>query len=117
MKTTIEIDRLRIYAYHGVMEQETKVGNFFEVSLSIDYPFENAITSDNLTDTASYASMCELIKKEMAIPSKLLEHVAGRIIASLKLQFPQIESGKIKITKVKPPIQGQLSGVSIVIEW
>ena len=117
MTTTIEISKLKIYAYHGVFEQEQKVGNLFEVTLQVDYPFENAMDSDNLDDTASYAQMCEIIKSEMKITSKLLEVVAGRTIKALKKEFPKISGGVIKISKMNPPISMQMESVSVVVKW
>lgn len=117
MRTHIEIKGLRLYAYHGVMEQERKVGNFFEVSLRIEYPFNKALDSDNLNDTANYALITEIIKEQMAIPSKLLEHVAGRIIKAITKEFPQTISGKVSICKLTPPISAQMQGTSIIVEW
>lgn len=117
MKTYVEIEGLRIYAYHGVLDQERKVGNYFEITLRVEYPFSGALLSDNLEDTISYADLCAIIQRQMAIPSKLLEHVAGRIIESIKSSFPKIESGIIKITKITPPIEAQMKGASIIVEW
>lgn len=116
-ETFIEIERLQIYAYHGVMEQETKVGNKFEVSIKIAYPFEKAMETDDLSETASYATICDIIKREMAIPSKLIEHVAGRIKNAILAEFPKVSGLSLKIKKVNPPINCQNSGASVLINW
>ena len=117
MTTAKEISRWKIYAYNGVFEQEQKVGNLFEVTLRVEYPFLNAMESDNLNDTASYARLCELIEAEMKIPSKLLEAVAGRIIKSIKREFSQISGGVLKISKLKPPITAEMESVSVIVNW
>lgn len=117
MKTYIELKKIKFYAFHGVMTQEQKVGNIFEVSLRIAFPFEKALESDDLNDTISYADLYELVKAEMMVPSKLLEHLAGRIIRSIHKSYPEIKSGFIKITKCTPPIPGEMEGASIEIEW
>lgn len=117
MTTKIEINNLRVYAYHGVLEQERKVGNYFEVSLCIDYPFERALTSDDLNDTLNYAAVCDLVVEEMAIPSELLEHVAGRIIRRLQMEYSDIIGGCITIAKLNPPIPHQLRSCAITVEW
>lgn len=117
MKTSITFDKIRFYAYHGVMEQERKVGNYFEVSLTVDYPFQKALESDNLEDTLNYAKLYDVVATEMAVPSKLLEHVAGRIIRSVTKEFPQIEGGKITLAKITPPIKGEMASVSVSVEF
>ena len=117
MTTTIEIERLRLYAYHGVLKQEQTVGNRFEVSIRLDYPFERAFYSDALEDTLNYASVCDIVKAEMAKPSKLLEHVAGRIIEHIMEAYPQITSGWIKISKLNPPIPMQMQSCSVEVKW
>lgn len=117
IKTSIELDRIRLYAYHGVFEQERLVGNMFEVSLRVEYPFEAAMKSDNLNDTVSYTRLYEIIKSEMKIPSELLENVAYRIIQSVTVEYRDIVHGNIKITKITPPIPGEMAGVSVIVEW
>lgn len=116
-KTAIELDRIRLYAYHGVFEQERIVGNMFEVSLKAEYPFEKAMRSDNLNDTVSYVRLYEIIANEMKVPSNLLENVAYRIIHAVTSEFQDIEHGNIKITKMTPPISGEMAGVSVIVEW
>ncbi len=117
MKTAIHIGSMRFYAYHGVLPQEQKVGNYFRVEVTLYTDFSRALMSDSLADTVNYAEVCKTIADEMARPSHLLEHVAGRIITSVGQQFPQITGGKLIITKEKPPIPGDVRDVSVIVEW
>ncbi len=117
MKTSIHIGCVRCYAYHGVLPQEQKVGNYFTVEVTIYTDFSRALTSDALNDTVNYAEICQVIQEEMAIPANLLEHVAGRIITSLQSHFPQIEGGRLVVTKEKPPIPGEVTNASVIVEW
>lgn len=71
MTTKIELRRMTFYAYHGVAPQETRVGNTFIVDLILTAPLENAVWSDDLSDTINYATVYETVKAEMAIPSRL----------------------------------------------
>ena len=109
MRTSIHIGALRFYAHHGVLPQEQKVGNYFKV--------ETTLYTDELTDTLNYAEVCKIISDEMTIPSRLLEHVAGRIINSLRSHYPQITGGRLIVTKEKPPIPGDIRDVSVIVEW
>lgn len=115
METYILLENVEMYANHGVFPQETLVGNLFIINLKLKVDFEKASKSDDLDETISYASVFDLVKKEMAIPSKLLEHVAGRIVRVLKSEFPKIEQIELKISKRNPPVGGQVEYASVMI--
>ncbi len=117
-KGAIEINKLRIYAHHGVLDQENRVGNDFLVSLKVYYPISRAMVNDNLTGTMNYAEAIEIIKNVMKTPSHLIENVIERIRIALLNRFPLIEGGTIKIEKLSPPIAStQVESVSVIYEW
>jgi dihydroneopterin aldolase len=117
MKATIEINNLCIRAHHGVSPQENITGNTFEVTAHLRYPIEDALINDTIESTLNYAEVVEVIKIEMAKPSQLLEHVAGRIRSSLVARFPKIQGGMIRIAKITPPISAQMQSVAVSIKW
>ena len=106
---------MKFYAYHGVLEQERRVGNTFVVDLTLTAPLEKAVQSDQLEDTINYAEVYELTKREMNIPSQLLEHVAGRICRALRHHFPQIEQIEIRVSKLNPPFGGDVHSASVLL--
>lgn len=116
MKSKIIIENLKIFAKHGVLPEENIIGTYYIINLEIYTNLWKASETDNLEDTINYAKVNEIIHQEMAIPSKLLENVAGRIITKLELNFPSITHIKVKITKTNPPMQGEMKGVSIELE-
>lgn len=116
-KTAIFIDRMRVYARHGVMEQEGVVGGSFEVSVRVDYDYSRAMKSDALVDTISYSNLCNIIKREMAIPSKLVEHAACRIAEVIIHTYPHVSKVKIRIVKVNPPMEAETDGAGVEIEF
>lgn len=116
--STIEINKLRLRAFHGVMPQERSVGNIFEISLSLGYPIEKAAREDSLAGTLNYAEVIEIVKAEMAIPSDLIEHVAWRIRESIRRHFPAVTGGSVRVAKLLPPVSGvQLESVAVTIHW
>lgn len=115
MRTFIELKNLSFYAYHGVLSQETKIGNKFEVNIKIEYDFIKAIDSDDVVDTLNYADVYNIIKEEMMIPSKLLESVAGRIFRKLKQQFDNISISELRVAKYNPPVNGEAEKSEIII--
>ena len=106
---------MKFYAYHGVLEQERRVGNTFVVDLTLTAPLGKAVQSDQLEDTINYAEVYELTKQEMNIPSQLLEHVAGRICRALRHHFPQIEQIEIRVSKLNPPFGGDVHSASVLL--
>lgn len=114
----ISINKLKIYAYHGVLDQENRVGNNFLVSVKLYYPISRAMINDNLSGTLNYAEAINLIKNIMKTPSHLIENVIERIRISLTNQYPLIEGGVITIEKLSPPIPNtQLESVAVTYEW
>ncbi|MDR3268291.1 MAG: dihydroneopterin aldolase [Tannerella sp.] len=116
MKQTIELSGMKFYAYHGVSPQETQVGNYFMVDLSYTFPAKTALESDDLRDTVNYAEVYETVKAEMECPARLLEHVAGRIVRALENAFPQLTRIKLKVSKLNPPLGGEVYSASVTLE-
>lgn len=114
-KTTISLNKVRLFAFHGALPQERLTGGWYTLNVSVDYPFEAALSSDELADTLSYAGILAVVKREMAVPSRLLEHVAGRILSALFAAFPRIERGEIEIIKENPPIGSDTTGAAVIL--
>ena len=112
-QTYILLKNLRFKAFHGVMPQERTVGGDFVVSLRIGYPWQQAMTTDDVADTLNYAEVYDLVRQEMAVPSHLLEHVAGRIANSLFLRFPAITSIDLWLSKLTPPMGADSDGAGV----
>ncbi|MTK51989.1 dihydroneopterin aldolase [Paludibacter sp.] len=117
MKTSyILLEEMRFFAHHGVFEEERQTGNYFTVDLKMKVSLASAAESDNLIDTLNYGIAYEIVKKEMAVPSKLLEHVAKRIIDALFDEFGrQLSSVEIKLSKLNPPLGGQVAKASVIL--
>lgn len=113
--SSISLNDVRLYAYHGVMEQERRVGGEYSVSLRVHYNIYKAMQTDEVADTLNYAELLEMVKREMAVPSKLLEHVAGRIGESVFQRFPQAEAIDLTITKMNPPMGACCAGASVSV--
>lgn len=111
----IFLDNLRFFAHHGVGEQETLAGNEFTVSLKLKVDIRRAMQTDEVTDTVNYADVYEAVRAEMMIPSKLLEHVCGRIVKRLFDTFPTVESIDLKLSKRNPPMGADLDAAGVEV--
>ena len=104
-RQTISLSGLRFFAYHGAEVQEAVSGGWYRVDVDINADVRKAIDSDSLNDTINYARVAEIVRHEMEIPSKLIEHVAGRISNELNRCFGnRIHSMTVKIIKESPPV-------------
>ena len=104
---------VRFHAFHGVMPQEGRVGGDFVIDLRVGYPLEKALESDEVDDTLNYASLYALVEHEMHQPSKLLEHVAGRIAKAIEKDFPKVSSIDLTLTKKNPPMGADCDGAGV----
>ena len=111
----IILRNVRFHAFHGVMPQERKVGADFLVNLRVGYPLEQAMQSDEVSDTLNYAALYEVVKTEMMQPSNLLEHVAGRIAEAIVKHFSQVTSIDLELTKQNPPMGADCDGAGVEI--
>ena len=116
LSSTILLPQMQFHARHGVMPQERLVGAQFTVSLEAQVRFDEALQSDRLEGTVSYADIHQAVKEEMDIPSALLEHVAGRIARRLFHDFPLIESLKIELMKQNPPMGADMPAAGVRLE-
>ena len=111
----IFLDSIRLYAFHGVEEQERRVGGWFTVSLRVLYDVSRAMETDSVEDTVSYAALLEVVRREMAQPSQLLEHVAGRIGKAILNEFKGVQRARITVVKQNPPMGASCDGAGVEI--
>ena len=111
----IEIEGMKFYAYHGHFAAEQVVGNNFEVNIRLEADCNAAAESDNLDDALNYQAVYECIKEEMQIKSALLENVAKRILDTLYSHFPKTQKASVKISKMNPPMGGEMERVSVTL--
>ncbi len=113
---TIKIKNIRVYAYHGCLIEEGKIGSDYSVNLSVKADLKNSAKTDNLSDTVDYVHLNKIVKEEMGIRTKLLETVADKILDRILFEIPLVEKVKVKVSKLNPPIGGNVELVSIVME-
>jgi len=116
MKHTIEVNGIRLYAFHGCLPEEGAIGGNYLVDVSMVTDFMLAAQTDTLENTIDYVQVNRIVTEEMAIRSKLIEHVGYRITERLQAELKDLHSVRVKITKLCPPINGDVENVAIIIE-
>jgi dihydroneopterin aldolase len=109
----IEVTGIRLFAHHGCMDEETRIGTDYEVNLAVWADLSTSAKSDKLKDTVDYVSLNRIVKEEMAIPAKLLEVVVQRIIDRIFENHPFVEKAKVAVSKLSPPINGDVERVTV----
>lgn len=116
MSHTIEVNGIKLYAYHGCLEEEGKIGGNYVVDVHIKTNFQQAAISDELDQTIDYVQINAIVTREMAIRSKLIEHVGQRIVSCIEQEIKGLIGLRVKVTKICPPINGDVDNVAIIIE-
>nr|WP_322624901.1 dihydroneopterin aldolase [uncultured Flavobacterium sp.] len=112
----IKLQNIRTFSYHGCLEEEAKIGSDYRVDLEIKADLRKSMTTDELADTVDYVHLNRIVMEEMAIRSKLLEHVAERIVKRIFAELPQVSRIQVAVSKINPPIGGDVEAVTIQIE-
>ena len=116
MRHIIEVNGIKCYAHHGCLPEETAIGGHYVVDVEMHTNFSIAAKEDDLSQTIDYVNVNAVVVEEMALPSKLIEHVGQRIVNRLKKELKSLEKLRVKIIKLSPPINGDVDNVAIIIE-
>lgn len=114
--SVISIEGMEFYAYHGCFAEEQLIGTWFVVDLFLDVDTVEAEKSDNLHHTVNYLEVYQVVKREMEINSKLLEHVGRRILDAVGSSFFLVRHARVKVRKMNPPLGGKMDFVSLTLE-
>ncbi|GMN10017.1 dihydroneopterin aldolase [Croceitalea sp. MTPC9] len=111
----IKLNNIRVHAWHGCLKEESIIGSDYRVDLEVSADLSKPSMSDSLSDTVDYVHLNNIVKEEMAIKSKLLEHVAKRILNRIFSEIEAIKNAEVSVSKINPPIGGDVESVSVVI--
>lgn len=109
----IKVTNIKVYAYHGCLDEEGKIGSDYRVDVMVKANLQPSAYSDHLADTIDYVHVNRIVKEEMGIRSKLLEHVAKRIIDRIFKEIPIAAQATVAVSKLNPPIGGDVESVTL----
>lgn len=111
----IQVNNIKLYAYHGCLEEEAKIGSWYKVDVEVKANLSKSAKTDDLKDTVDYVHLNHIVKEEMAIRSKLLEEVARRILDRFFKEIDMLKKATISVAKLNPPIGGNVEDVTIIM--
>ena len=109
----VYVENIRVYGYHGCLPEEALIGSDYRVDIWVEGDLSVSAVSDQLADTIDYVTLCACVREEMATPSKLLEHVAQRIVDRIFEASENVNEVNVKVYKINPPIGGHVKTVAI----
>ena len=109
----IKVENIRVFANHGCLKEETAIGSDYRVDVVVKVNLKTSSQSDELNDTVDYVFLNKVVREEMAIPSKLLETVAQRILNRFFKEDNLISKATVSVSKINPPIGGDVEMVTI----
>ena len=109
----IKVENIRVFAYHGCLKEETKIGSDYRVDLEVKADLQASATTDKLSDTVDYVFLNRIIKEEMEVPSYLLETVAKRILNRIFNEDKMVKKVTVWVSKLNPPIGGDVERVTV----
>lgn len=113
----IHLNEMEFYSYHGVLPEETKLGQRFRLTVSLATDLSTAGKTDDLNETVNYAeayTICQEILE--GSPMRLIEAVAEKVAESLMEQFTgKVFGVRVLLIKPDPPIPGHYTSVSVEI--
>lgn len=111
----VELVNMEFFAHHGCFSEEQIIGNKFIVNFWAETDLVKPSRTDDIKDALNYQEVYNIVKKEMEQKSHLLEHVAGRILASVKEKFPHVVHAQVSIDKLNPPLGGQVGASRVTM--
>ena len=113
----IELEGMEFHAFHGCLEKERKEGNTFMVDIHAETEMKKAVKTDDLDKTIDYGRVYDIVAEQMAIPSNLLENVAGRILDAIRKEFKEILFCKVRVSKKNPPVNGTCAWSKVTVMY
>ncbi len=111
----IKVNNIKVYAYHGCLEEEAKIGSWYRVDVEVKANLKKSSRTDDLSDTVDYVHLNHIVKEEMNVRSKLLEEVAQRILNRFFKEIKLLRKATVAVSKINPPIGGNVEEVVVVL--
>ena len=112
----IIIRGLRLFAYHGVNEEEKINGQEFVIDLTATLDLSKPCVSDDLNDTVSYAKIIKTVRSVFTGEKyDLIEKCAGVIADAVLDGYPEIDGVTVKVMKPDAPISADFGYVAVEI--
>ena len=116
MRATVKVENLKIYAFHGCMEEEKIIGGDYVVNIYAVCSVGKKAFDDEIGGTVDYVDLARIAKREMSVRSRLLEAVVKRIIDCCFNEISVLDQISVTVSKLSPPIGADVESVSVSMD-
>jgi len=113
---TIAVHGAEFFAYHGFYVEEQILGARFIVDAEVTFQPAADLKQDNISETVNYEEIYRVVSTQMKHTRKLIETVAQSIGEELKMKYPFVDSVKVTLSKMHPPLAGKVDRSSVTVE-
>jgi dihydroneopterin aldolase len=112
----VTIEGLRAFGYHGVLPHEKERGQWFVLDVAARLDLSDAGRTDDLAATVDYGVLAREVRRIVESERyDLIEALAERVAAAV-LERPAVQSATVRVAKPSPPMDVEVSSVSVEIE-
>ncbi|WP_050613596.1 dihydroneopterin aldolase [Bacillus testis] len=112
----IYVNDMEFYGYHGVLPEETRLGQRFRVDLTVEVDLAQAGKTDDLRYSVNYAELYQTCREIVeGKPYQLIEAVAEKIADEVLARYQAVAQCRVKVIKPDPPIPGHYASVAVEI--
>ena len=112
----IIVEAIEFYGYHGAFYEEQVVGHRYSVDVELRVDTQAAAASDSLPDTVNYAEVARrIVEVGTREQFRLVEALAERIAAVVLKEY-EVDSIRLKVCKMHPPMETIAARVCVDIE-
>ena len=118
MKDTLRVRNMTFFAYHGLLPEEARLGQRFEVDVELRLSLAAAGAADDPALTVDYARLYEVVDAVVTGEARfgLVEAVAEAVARAVGDTFERVDSVLVRVRKPNPPVAGHFDGLEIEIE-
>lgn len=99
----VTVGGIEVQGFHGVYEEEARLGNRFRIDVEYEGEFGHAINTDDITETVDYDAVVQGVRDvNRRHRYNLIESLAGGIADELLDRFPRIKRVVVRVTKLAP---------------
>ena len=111
----ITVEGIRIFAYHGHLPEEAKLGGHFIVNVWVNADTLEVEKTDDLKDAVDYVKIIDIVNEQMAIRANMIEVPAKRIVDAILL-LQKVKKVKVEVEKIQPPIDATFDKISVTTQ-
>jgi len=117
MTDRVSVRNLRLRGRHGVLPEESRLGQEFQFDIDCAIDASVCAAEDDYTKAVCYASLCQIVRDVSdGGPFRLVETLADRVAGEILARHAPVIEAVVTIRKPAAPIEAQFDWVGVTVE-